>query len=178
MTNEIKAESIDEVVDRVAARLTAVPVDPTFSDRVRRRLDHGRSVFETPAFAIVAALAVIAAASTMMWRFSGERVDVVVRQIPARGLAPVSPLRQPIAQAVVPEREPQVDRRRAALASALPTSVPATEDNATATPPLVVAGLEVAALMGPAQTEVAPLEIAPLEIPELQVPKDGTKEPR
>lgn len=57
-------ETLDETVDRVAAALTIVPADPSFSERLRPKLD-GQSRLTWMAVATSAAVAAIAIGTTL-----------------------------------------------------------------------------------------------------------------
>jgi hypothetical protein len=163
-------ERLDEVVDRVARAMTAVPADPGFSRRVSARLHPDRRA--VAAWKAAAAGGVMAlSAMAMFWVADGpmsvehDRTHTANRPASAPGAPTLSPPAATVgtAAAATPARSTSVDPPAFAVSRGADVQSPAAD--ARADEP---AALDVAALILPpltiADVDVTALDIATLEI--------------
>jgi hypothetical protein len=169
-------ERLDEIIDRVAAELTAVPPDPQFTTRVRDRLVPGRQ--RRPVWFTASAAAAAVIVLTLIARFvampPGDAAidDVLHSRTVGVGWATLPPAaRSEQGEASVPDvvdgpvvvvQELGVDRSEPAAVSADDLKVD----------PLVVEAIEV-----PAVAVIVPLDVPHLEIGEIAA-GELAKEPK
>ena len=166
-------ESLDDLIDRIAADLTVVPADSELSVRLQSQLQQRSSAASGPLVAAAAAAAVvliISAAGLLPGPYDGDpsprrlaSVGGDVRLQTPRALANEPPV--VVGEPAARTRVAQVVERRRVLAPP-----PAEEDASIA--PLGIAALEVTPLQEPERPAIESLQIAPLEVPALPTTMD------
>lgn len=174
----MKNEHLDELIDRVAAELTAVSADPGFTGRLRARLHPRRARLSVSLLVVASAAAVLVAAvaMTLPGRLGESRQDN--RPVASGAAPPVvtsSPnalLAEPTPRPATRESDGNVRVRPRDIDVLEPPPLAMADSEATAIAPLAIEPLAL-----PTVPELDPLDVPALEIAEIGASSDA-KEPR